>query len=258
MIELALAGATGRMGRCVLDLVGRGDRFRMAAALTRPDDPMSGTTLHVGDEDVPVVEKLGTSCEVLIDFSVADGTIAWLDVCERFEIPMVIGATGHSAEQLARIREGARLIPIVLAYNFSAGIHALLGAIGRIARQLSPTFDIEIVETHHRHKVDAPSGTALNLADAMLEATGKSRDKDLVCSMDGDACERSKGKIAVRSVRTGEVIGQHEIHFTGQGETLTISHTVQSRETFAAGALRAAEWVIDREPGFYTMSDLLG
>jgi len=257
MTELAVAGALGRMGRAVLDLAGRDDRFQVVAALADSGDPRSGTTLRVGDADVPVVEKLGVPCEVLIDFTDAAGSMAWLDVCERFEIPMVIGATGHDESQLARIRKSARVIPIVKAANFSVGILVLRSLVGRLASELGPEYDIELVEAHHRHKVDAPSGTALMFLDVLLEATGRSRESDVVFGRSGKSGERPSGQIGLHALRMGEVVGRHEIHFAGPAETLSISHVVQSREAFAAGALRSAAWIIGRTPGVYSLGDVL-
>ena len=257
MIELAVAGATGRMGQCVLELAGHDDRFKIVAALTETGDPLSGSTMHLGDTDVTVVEKLGIPCDVLIDFTVAAGTIAWLDVCERFEIPMVIGATGHDEPQWARIRKAARIMPIVKAVNFSVGIQALRGLVGRLAQELGEDYDIELLEAHHRHKIDAPSGTAHVLLDEILQATERTRDDHVVYGRHGDVGERPAGQIGVHALRMGGLVGRHEIHFSGPSETVTITHAVQSRETFAAGALRAAAWVVNQDPGLYSLGDVI-
>ena len=187
----------------------------------------------------------------------AAGTIAWLDVCERFEIPMVIGATGHDEIQWARIRKGARIIPIVKAVNFSVGIQAILGLVGQLAKELGEEYDIELLEAHHRHKIDAPSGTAHALLEEILQATGRTRDEHVVYGRHGDVGERPGGQIGVHALRMGELVGRHEIHFSGRAETLTITHTVQSRETFAAGALRAAAWVVNQGPGLYSLGDVI-
>ena len=245
------------MGRIVLDLAARDDRFTVSAALTAPGFAPPGTTMRVGDRNLPLAETLETACDVLIDFSVADGTMAWLEVCRRRRLPMLIGATGHSDEQMARIRAASRTIPIVKAGNCSVGVQAMMNVLGRLAKELGDDYDVEIVETHHRHKIDAPSGTALSLLDEIARATGRSRD-DAVFGRYGRVGERPKGRIGVHAVRMGEIVGKHEIHFSGPGETITITHTAQSRETFAAGALRAAAWLVGREPGLYSMRDVLG
>lgn len=258
MLELAVAGATGRMGRTILEMAARDERFQIVAALTDSGDPLSGKTIQVGAEEITIVEKLGIPCEVLIDFTTAEGTMAWLDVCERFEIPMVIGATGHDELQINKIRESSRLIPMVKAVNFSPAMHAMAALVGRLAAELTEGFDIELIEAHHRHKVDAPSGTMLMLLDDILRNTGRTREKDVVFGREGLVGEKPAGQIGVHSIRSGELAGRHEVHFGGQGETLTITHTVQSRDTFAAGALRAAAWVVEQEPGLYSLGDLLG
>ena len=258
MIRLAVAGATGRMGRCVLDSVARDDRFVIAAALTLPSASGVSSTIRVGDADVPVVEALSGTTDVLIDFTTADGTMAWLEVCIARRIPMMIGATGHSDRNLARIADAAKTIPIVRAPNCSVGIAVLLSALRVIARQLGDAYDVEIVETHHRHKADAPSGTAYAIADAIGEAKETTRAPSHVFGRHGHSGPRAVGEIGIHAVRMGEIVGQHEIHFSGPGETITLRHTAHSRETFAAGALRAAGWVINQPPGLYSMADVLG
>lgn len=244
MIRLAVAGAAGRMGRCVLELAARDSRFKVAAAIDL------GT-----QEPVPAYD-------VLIDFTDAAGTMEWLKTCESRRLPMVIGATGHDEVQLARIVQVARSIPIVKSANFSVGVQVVLNVLGRIEKELGEEYDIEIVETHHRHKIDAPSGTALAFAGEIQGGRELSRDRKgtdhLVFGRHGKVGERPRGEIGVHSIRMGEIVGQHEIHFSGPGETITIRHTAHSRETFAAGALRAAAWIIGKPPGLYSMRNVLG
>ena len=257
MIQIAVAGATGRMGRCVLELAARDERFGIAAALTDAESGMTGTMMRFGDSEVTVADRLGAPCDVLIDFSAASGTIEWLKVCERLEIPMVTGVTGHDEHQLARLREGARVIPLVVAPNFSVGIRAMLTIVGQLAGQLGERFDVEIVETHHRHKADAPSGTALTLADQIAKAKGQTLDGSAIFGRKGQVGERPAGQIGVHAVRMGELVGQHEVHFAWPGETITIRHTAHSREAFGSGALRAAAWVVNQPAGFYSLDDVM-
>ena len=258
MIRLAVAGAAGRMGRCVLELAARDPRFEITAAL------VAG-------------EKLRADCDVVIDFTDSAGTMQWLEACGTRRVPMVIGATGHDEAQLARIAQVARSIPIVKAANFSVGMQTVLNVLGGIAKELGDEYDVEIVETHHRHKIDAPSGTAKAMveqivaarpfrtrsasdgpgADPLAGARG-SDSTPVVFGRWGKVGERPKGEIGVHSIRMGEIVGQHEIHFSGPGETITIRHTAHSRETFAAGALRAAAWIIGKPPGLYSMRNVLG
>ncbi len=257
MIRLAIAGATGRTGRCALELASRDDRFEISAALTKPGCPTSGTTLHLADRKIIVRETLDVTCDVLIDFTVAAGTIAWLEVCTQHGIPMVIGATGHDDQQLERIKVAARAIPLLKASNFSIGIQTILNVIGNVAKELGKSYDVEIIEAHHRYKIDAPSGTALTLADEIAAARGRTRDDSVIFGRRGQVGERPGGQIGVHAVRMGELVGSHEIHFSGPGETITIRHTAHSRDTFAAGALRAAAWIVGKPPGFYTLRDAM-
>ena len=276
MIGLAVAGCLGKMGRCVLELAAADERFEIVAALRRTAEGNIETSQRRNVEtserrnvetskppdaeeppaNIPVstfshFDVSTFSCDVLIDFTVVPGTMAWVAVCERLKVPMVIGATGHSAQDLGCIREAAQTIPIVQAENFSAGIGTILGVIGRIARELGEDYDVEVVETHHRHKLDAPSGTALKLVDSLNQS------RAVVFGRHGTRCKRKRGEIGIHSLRMGEVVSQHEIHFSGRGETITIRHVAHSRETFAAGALRAAEWIIGKPPGLYSMRDCL-
>lgn len=245
------------MGRALLDAAVLDGGFSVSAALTRPGHPHCDSTMRVGDADIAVVDKLGTSCEVMIDFSTASSTMDWLDVCTRFEIPMIVGTTGHSNNQTERIRECSKLIPIVKAANFSVGIQLVLDMVATIAKTMDESYDIELVETHHKEKIDAPSGTALAIVQKLVDARGHSME-DKVCFVSpGETGQRAAGQIGVRSVRTGDVVGQHEIHFNGSDETLTIRHAVQSRRAFALGALRCAKWILDRDPGLYDMHDVL-
>lgn len=259
MTRIALAGASGRMGRCILDLAARTPDIEIVAGLVAPSSPEVGQKVHTARRDIPLRDKLETTCDVLIDVSTTLGTTAWLGFCERREIPMVIGVTGHSENQMDRIREAAHLIPIVFAANFSVGLNAILAILEPLVRQLGLGFDMEIVEAHHRKKVDAPSGTAMAIVEELRRAQDhKGRSiATLIFGRHGKAGPRPDGEIAVHAVRMGDVVGQHEIHLSGPGETITLRHVAHSRDTFAAGALRAAQWIVQQGAGFYTMRDVL-
>jgi len=257
MIRLAIAGATGRTGSAVLRLALGDDRFEVIAALTAPGGADLGETFKAAARSIQITDAIEGSCDVLIDFSLPAGTMAWLEYCAPRKIPMVIGPTGHTAEQRDSIQTCTHQIPIVQASNFSVGIAAILGMLGTLASDLGNAYDVEIVETHHRHKVDAPSGTALTLLERIAGATGRSRDH-AIFGRHGNVGARNPGEIGVHSVRRGEIIGMHEIHFTSGGETISVSHSVHSRDAFAAGALRAAEWIVSQKAGYYTMADVLG
>jgi len=241
MIRLVVAGALGRMGRCVIECAARDSRFQLIAAVDQSD----ARTLP--------------ECDVLIDFTNAAGTMEWLSECEQRRVAMVIGATGHDEKQAARIAQAAKTIPIVKAANFGVGINVLLDVIGHVAAALGPGYDIEIVETHHRNKVDAPSGTALAIAEELkrLQSRGSKGPDRLVFGRHGQVGARPEGQIAIHAVRMGDIVGQHEVHFGGPGETMTIRHAARSRDTFAVGALRAAAWIVGRPPGVYGMRDVL-
>jgi len=256
MIRLAVAGATGRMGRCVVECVARDERFTIIAALTSAGYLLAGSNAGVGQENLKITESLDGECDVLIDFTVAEGTMAWLEVCAARKIPLVIGATGHSDQQCETIKKVSRTLPIVKAPNCSVGIQVMAQVLSELARKLGPDYDVEIVEAHHRHKIDAPSGTAILLADVIAQSTGRSSE-GMIHGRKGHTGPRPKGQIGIHSIRMGEIVGQHEIHFSGPGETVTIRHIAHSRETFATGALRAAAWVIEQPPGLYTLQDVL-
>jgi 4-hydroxy-tetrahydrodipicolinate reductase len=195
---------------------------------------------------------------VLIDFAGAPGSMAWLEVCRSRKIPMIIGSTGHDETQLDAIRAAAGEIPIVKASNFSIGVHAVMELVGKMAAMLGRDFDVEVVETHHRHKVDAPSGTARSLVDRIVAASEGGRGSRVIHGRAGQVGERTREEIGVHAVRMGEIIGQHEVHFSGPGETITLRHVSHSRATYAAGALQAAAWLIGRPPAHYTMEDVMG
>ena len=259
MIRLAIAGATGRMGRAVANLAVQADDIEIVCGLVAPSSPEIGQVVHLGDHRIPLTDKLDTECDVLLDVSIPLGTTAWVNFCEHRDIPMVIGVTGHSENQMTRIREAAHQIPIVFAANFSVGLNAILDILQPLVRQLGRDYDVEIIETHHRNKVDAPSGTALAIVDELQRARepGGDHSSKVIYGRHGKVGPRSDREIGVHAVRMGDTVGQHEIHLSGPGETITIRHTAHSREAFAAGALRAAQWIVQQGAGFYTMRDVL-
>ncbi|MCC7294103.1 MAG: 4-hydroxy-tetrahydrodipicolinate reductase [Phycisphaerales bacterium] len=257
-IQLAVTGATGRMGQRVLALASEDARFELVAALTEDADPRLGKPTSFGRATLTPDRRRTQPCDVLVDFSTPDGTIEHLRDCVRDGVPVVIGTTGHDAVQSAEIEHACSVIPVLHASNFSLGVNLLLSIVGRLANSLGPDFDIEIVEGHHRRKADAPSGTALSLLDAILRETGRSRDQHVVFGRQGQTGQRPAGQIGVHAVRMGDLVGEHEIHFAGPGETITLKHSALSRDTFAAGALRAALWLAGKPPGRYAMAHVLG
>ncbi len=257
-IRLAIAGAMGRIGRVTLEAAVTDKRFELVAALTCEDDPLRGHRVRMGAHDVAIVAHMGKPCDVLIDFSNADGTMSWLDVCRHHGIAMVVGTTGHDDAQLNLLRVAAKDIPIVKAPNCSTGVAALLSLVGKLAETLGEDYDVEIVETHHRNKEDAPSGTALALQDVLTRMSENKSTHDVVFGRTGKTGVRPRGQVGIHAVRMGDIVGRHEVHFSGCGETITLRHEAHSRQTFAAGALRAAAWIAGKSPGWFTMADVLG
>jgi 4-hydroxy-tetrahydrodipicolinate reductase len=212
--------------------------------------------IDVGDDLGAVIEK----GDVVIDFSFHDATAAIAELCAKQSKALVIGTTGHSAAEQAAIRSLASRIPMVWASNYSTGVNALFWLTRKAAEILGPAFDLEVIEMHHRHKKDAPSGTAATLTEILREMRQKQLGKSVQekRGRDGIVGERSSAEIGVHSLRGGDVVGDHTVVLAGSGERLELTHKAASRETFANGALRAARWVVGREPGIYDMQDVLG
>jgi len=257
MIQLALLGATGRMGERTLALLADDVRFELAAALTHDADPRLGDIIELGGRRMAITAATDAALDVLIDFSLPAGTMAWLPHCTACGIAMVIGATGYTDDQLARIESAAGRIPILRASNFSLGVNLLLALCRNVATRLGDACDVEIIEQHHGKKVDAPSGTALALADTVAGAWGRDRPTEIVVGRRGPTGERPPRQIGIHAVRLGATVSQHEIHFATPEETVTLRHTAHSRDVFAAGALAAAAWIAGRPPGLYSMADVL-
>jgi len=256
MIRLALVGANGRMGTDIIRLLADDDRFELVAAITTAADPDCGRTLCVGDSTVVLKDELTAACDVLVDFSTPAGTMQYLDHCSRTGTPMIVGPTGYDDAELDRIAQAATRTAILQASNFSLGINLLVRLVATVAKQLGDV-DIEIIEHHHRNKVDAPSGTAITLADAIVNATDRSADRRVIHGRDGHTGPRPDGEIAIHAVRMGALAGQHEVHFATDDETVTLRHTAHSRTALSRGALHAAAWIHNKPPGRYTMRDVL-
>jgi 4-hydroxy-tetrahydrodipicolinate reductase len=218
----------------------------------------AGEKAGLGCIGLPIQDRTETEFDVLIDFTTPDGSMHWLDYCLACKRAIIIGTTGHTAEQLAVIERAARVIPVLKAANMSVGVNVLQKAVAQIAAALGNDYDIEIVESHHRFKVDAPSGTALALRDSILKATGRDAEKDVIYGRRGQTGKRPARQIGMHALRIGDVVGEHEVHFGALGETVTIKHSAHTRDTFAQGALRAAAWLTGKPAGRYDMQDVLG
>jgi 4-hydroxy-tetrahydrodipicolinate reductase len=240
-VRVLLVGAKGRMGQAI-------------AAAAEAADAVIVAGLDQGDD----LEKEIGACDAVVDFSHPRATDAICRVCLGAGKPLVAGTTGHSNEERALLEKAAKSLPIVFSPNFSLGVNALFWLTRKAAEMLGQDFDLEIVETHHRLKKDAPSGTARRLAEILCEVRNLDYAKNVVHGREGLVGERSVAEIGVHSIRGGDVVGDHTVTFAGRGERLELAHKASSRETYAAGALRAARWIVGRSPGLYSMEDVLG
>jgi 4-hydroxy-tetrahydrodipicolinate reductase len=267
-IRITVAGAGGRMGHALIEAVLDSSDFALAGALDVANSPAIGTDAgerfgrSTGVQVVADIDAAVRGCDVLIDFTLPSGASAHLAACAHAGTAAVVGTTGFDDAGKAGIAEYARAIPIVFAPNMSMGISVLAELVERAARVLGSTFDIEIVEMHHRHKVDAPSGTALKLGEAAAAGAGVKLREHAVYAREGVTGERRSGTIGFATLRGGDVVGEHTVIFAGAGERLELTHRATSRLNFAAGALRAARFVAERrangENGLFGMTDVLG
>jgi 4-hydroxy-tetrahydrodipicolinate reductase len=242
--RIIITGAKGRMGEMLIACAERITELQVVAQI------------DLGDDLGAVIEK----ADVVIDFSFHDATASIAELCAKHGKALVIGTTGHSAGEQESIRRLASRIPIVWASNYSTGVNALFWLTRKAAEILGPAFDLEVIEMHHRHKKDAPSGTAATLVEILRGIREKQLGKTVQekRGRDGITGERSAAEIGVHSLRGGDVVGDHTVVLAGLGERLELTHKASSRETFANGALRAARWVVGRTPGIYDMQDVLG
>jgi 4-hydroxy-tetrahydrodipicolinate reductase len=264
MMRVAIAGATGRMGRMLIEAVlGAGD-CTLGGALEVAGSPAIGQDAgafagrHTG---VAIGSDLRSSLahsDVLIDFTRPEGTLAHLAACRELGVKVVIGTTGFSEAQKEQIREHARYIAIMMAPNMSVGVNVVMRLLAQAARALDQGYDIEIIEAHHRHKVDAPSGTALQMGEVIARAQGHELKDCAVYAREGVTGERKPGSIGFAAVRGGDIVGDHTVLFAGIGERIEITHKSASRVTYAQGSLRAARFLADKATGLYDMDDVLG
>ena len=264
MIRIAVAGASGRMGRMLIEAVGTADDMQLAGAIDVAEAAAIGVdaSAFLGHPSgVPIDSDLRrglAQAQVLIDFTRPEGTLAHLAVCRELGVAAVIGTTGFSDAQKALIAEHAQHIAVMLAPNMSVGVNVVLKLLDMAARALNEGYDIEIIEAHHRHKVDAPSGTALQLGEVVAAALGRDLKQCAVYGREGVTGERDPSTIGFATVRGGDIVGDHTVLFAGTGERIEITHKASSRATFALGALRAARFLVGRTPGLYDMNDVLG
>jgi 4-hydroxy-tetrahydrodipicolinate reductase len=262
-LRVAIAGSSGKMGRMLIEVLQEPSDLRLTVALDRGDSPDLGrdcgeflgrkTGVTIGAD----LERLDAA-DVLIDFTRPLATAAHLQACLRHRVRMVIGTTGFDAAGRNAIEGAARSIPIVFAPNMSIGVNATFKLLEVAARVLGAGYDVEIVEAHHRHKVDAPSGTALKMGEVIAAAQGRKLDEVATFSRHGETGARREGSIGFVSIRGGDIVGDHTVLFAGSGERIEITHRAASRMTYAIGALRAARFLAERSAGLFDMHDVLG
>jgi 4-hydroxy-tetrahydrodipicolinate reductase len=258
-------GAAGRMGKTLIEAVQQADGVSLTAAIDRADSSLVGA--DVGE--LAALGKIGVRLsgsladvldqfDVLIDFTHPSVTLKNLEICRQAGKAMVIGTTGFSVEEKQLLAAAGKQIPIVFAANFSVGVNLCLKLLDTAARVLGDEVDIEIIEAHHRHKVDAPSGTALRMGEVVASALGRDLQKVAVYGREGQTGARARETIGFATVRAGDVVGDHTVLFAADGERVEITHKASSRMTFAKGAVRSALWLQGREPALYDMQDVLG
>lgn len=263
-MRLAVAGSSGRMGRMLIETVLGSTDAQLSAALEQPGHPQVGKDAgelvgsHCGVVIADQVEPALKASDVLIDFTRPEGTLSHLAVCRRHGIKMVIGTTGFDDEQKKIVAAAAGEIAIVFAPNMSVGVNVTLKLLEIAAAALGDAYDVEITEVHHRHKVDAPSGTALKMGEVVAQAQGKRLAECAVYDRHGVTGERPKGAIGFASLRGGDLVGDHMVLFAGVGERIELIHRATSRATYAQGALRAARFLMSRKNGLFDMQDVLG
>jgi 4-hydroxy-tetrahydrodipicolinate reductase len=262
--RIAVAGASGRMGRMLIEAIHNSDDCVLAGALDVAGSPALGidATACLGSASGVVITsdlRQGLAqAQVLIDFTRPEGTLAHLEVCRQLGVKLVIGTTGFSDEQKQTLAEGARQVAVMLAPNMSVGVNVTLKLLEMAAKALSTGYDIEIDEAHHRHKVDAPSGTALKMGEVIADALGRDLAECAVYERYGHTGARDPSSIGFATVRGGDIVGDHTVLFAGIGERIEITHKSSSRETYAQGSLRAVRFLADKPQGMFDMFDVLG
>ena len=263
-MRIAVTGAAGRMGKNLIEAVHQADGLTLGAAVARPESTLlgadAGELAGVGKLGVALsgnLEGVLDQFDVLIDFTHPSVTLKNLQICRRAGKATVIGTTGFSAAEKQLLSEAGEDISIVFAANFSVGVNLCLKLLDTAARVLGDDVDIEVLEAHHRHKVDAPSGTALRMGEVVANALGRDLDKVAVYGREGQTGARARETIGFATVRAGDVVGDHTVLFAADGERVEITHKASSRMTFAKGAVRAASWLSGRSAGLYDMQDVL-
>ena len=265
MINVGVIGAGGRMGRMLIEAIQDNPQTTLIAAIERQGSSLvgadAGEVAAVGRLDVKIVDDLQqviNKIDVLIDFSLPAATEQNMQVCAEHNVAMVIGTTGFNEQQEQVLAKASEQVAIVYAGNYSTGVNLSLKLLGMAAKAFGTDADVEVIEAHHKHKIDAPSGTAYMMAEAVAEARGQNLKDVAVYGREGQTGEREAGMIGIHAIRGGEIIGDHTVMFIADGEVVEITHRARARMTFAAGAVRAATWIVQQSAGQYNMQDVLG
>jgi len=263
-IRFALVGSTGRMGRTLIDAVLKAEDAELVAAIDQAGSPFVGKDAG---------ELIGSPCGVavstdleaglakadcLIDFTRPEGTLVHLELCRKHKVSLVIGTTGFTAEGKKQIEAASKEIPIVFAPNMAVGVNAVFKLLDVAARILNEGYDVEVIEAHHRHKVDAPSGTALRMGEVVAAALGRTLEEDAIYGREGHTGERPASQIGFSTIRGGDIVGDHTVLFAGTGERIEITHKSASRMSYALGSLKAARFMQGKASGLFDMQDVLG
>ncbi len=265
MINVGVIGAGGRMGRMLIEALQDNPQTTLTAAIERQGSSLvgadAGEVASIGRLNVKIVDDLQSvidDIDVLIDFSLPDATEQNMQVCAANNVAMVIGTTGFNVQQEKVLATASEQVAIVYAGNYSTGVNLSLKLLGMAAKAFGTDADVEVIEAHHKHKIDAPSGTAYMMAEAVAEARGQNLKDVAVYGREGQTGEREAGSIGIHAIRGGEIIGDHTVMFIADGEVVEITHRARARMTFAAGAVRAATWIVQQPVGQYNMQDVLG
>lgn len=265
MVKIVVTGAAGRMGRSIINVIRETRLTELVGAVERFDHPDIGKDVgeitgsgKLGIKLTDNFEKAVKKADCVIDFTLPEAAIHHLDIALNNDIAMVIGTTGFSHHQRERLKEAGSQMRIIAAPNMSVGVNLLLKVVSDIAKILGKDYDVEIIEAHHRLKKDAPSGTAIRLAEVLAHSLERDLDKVAVYERHGIIGERKPEEIGIQTIRAGDIVGDHTIVFGGLGERIEVTHRAQSRDTFARGAVRAAMWVVQQPKGLYDMQDVLG
>ncbi len=264
-MRIAVVGASGRMGLCLIKAAALAKNAELAVAVSRPESLAigrdAGELAGISVVGIKVVGDLASvvdQFDVLIDFTRPDASMDFIKICREAGKKLVIGTTGYSDAQKALITEAAKDVAIVMAPNMSVGVNLSLKLLALTAKVMGEYTDIEVIEAHHRHKVDAPSGTALRMGEVIADALGRNLKDCAIYGREGNTGERDRKTIGFSTIRAGDIVGEHTVMFADDGERVEITHKATSRMTFANGAVRAAVWLADKDSGLFDMQDVLG